>query len=251
MIGLPHGREKAIHGVGATTRRTNVEIPWTWVDLLRAIGLVVLVVLAGLAALLVARPLVQDSAQFAGLTLLGATNMIQVGMLMTVWLIAVRGRGASWHQLGLRRPSSWGLLGIVPLALIGAFTILIIYSIMIQRLGLFDLQPTSVPTFLLEDPVTLAGLIFLAIVVAPVVEELFFRGFAFPALRPQLGLWGAAAASALLFGLAHISLGLLLPTASLGLLLVYVYVRTGSLWSSILLHSSFNAINTLTLVLAV
>ena len=93
MIGLPHGREKAIHGVGATTKRTNVEIPWTWVDLLRAIGLVVLVVLAGLAALLVARPLVQDSAQFAGLTLLGATNMIQVGMLMTVWLIAVRGRG--------------------------------------------------------------------------------------------------------------------------------------------------------------
>ena len=82
-------------------------------------------------------------------------------------------------------------------------------------------------------------------VVAPICEELLFRGFVFRALRNWRGVWPAAAITGVLFGAVH---GLsapavdLLPLAFLGFVLCIVYERSGSLYPCIALHVLNNAI---------
>jgi membrane protease YdiL (CAAX protease family) len=82
-------------------------------------------------------------------------------------------------------------------------------------------------------------------VVAPICEELLFRGFIYRSLRNWRGVWPAAAITGILFGLVH---GLsapavdLLPLAVLGFLLCVVYERAGSLYPCIALHVLNNAI---------
>lgn len=78
---------------------------------------------------------------------------------------------------------------------------------------------------------------------APVVEELFFRGFLYPALRRRLGVAGGIVVSAVIFGLFHANAWLLFPTTAIGMILAYLYEREGSLGPSIMLHSLNNLIS--------
>lgn len=84
-------------------------------------------------------------------------------------------------------------------------------------------------------------LAFLLIFVVPIGEEVFFRYFLYRALKSILPALGAAFMSAIIFAILH---GMLIQGTSLllmGLFLCYLYERTRSLWSCILLHMLFNA----------
>jgi membrane protease YdiL (CAAX protease family) len=97
------------------------------------------------------------------------------------------------------------------------------------------------------------GLLLLALLVtavaAPICEEIFFRGMLFRLLRTRVPLWAAVLASAVAFGLAHaspaVSLALLPTFMFMGIVLALVYVRTGWLTNSILLHGLSNAVATI------
>lgn len=94
-------------------------------------------------------------------------------------------------------------------------------------------------------PVLLSEL-FTAAVVAPVCEEILFRGFLFNGLRARLGTWGAAIVSSLIFGGLHYYSWFGIATIALfGMLACWVFVRTGSLWPGILLHALSNFVITL------
>ena len=88
----------------------------------------------------------------------------------------------------------------------------------------------------------------MVIVVAPVAEEFFFRGFFYRALRTRFSVFVAAAIDGALFGLIHFdfsapdALLLVPPLAVLGLIFCLVYVRTGSLYPVIALHAFNNAV---------
>jgi membrane protease YdiL (CAAX protease family) len=92
-------------------------------------------------------------------------------------------------------------------------------------------------------PLVLAGGI------APLFEEVFFRGLLLSWLRKTTGsAWVAILFTGAAFGIIHAPQWHLVPAlASLGLLLGFLYVRTGSLTLAILLHMIFN-IRTLVLV---
>ena len=81
------------------------------------------------------------------------------------------------------------------------------------------------------------------VVLAPLVEELVFRGVMFPALVQlkgrTVGLWGTS----ILFGLIHFNLFSLLPLIVMGLLLALLYERTRNLLAPIAVHAAFNLIN--------
>jgi uncharacterized protein len=86
---------------------------------------------------------------------------------------------------------------------------------------------------------------FLVCVIAPIAEEFLFRGFCFGALKPKLGVLGAAIAVGVTFGLIHIASTppILLPTlAFLGFVLCLVRWKTGSLYPCIALHALNNSI---------
>ncbi len=87
------------------------------------------------------------------------------------------------------------------------------------------------------------GLLFLAIVVvAPVVEELFFRGFALPGLMKVFGPWTAIVISSVWFAASHFQLIQFPGLLAIGLVLAYARVRTGRLLPCIALHMAFNAV---------
>lgn len=246
---LSHPEREMTEGVVTTSDEANINVSWTLGDLFQAIGLIVLLVLSAIVSISFARSFLENSERLIGLATLAASNMAQGGMLFAVWFFAIRRRSSSWSQLGLRAMPLGRLLRIVVMALAVAIVIPIVYTTVVRLMGLFELEPAAPPQSLINDPITFTILAVLAILVAPPIEEIFFRGFVFPALRGRLGTWGAAAASSLIFGLAHIAPGTVIVTMLLGLLLVYLYVYTGSLWASILVHTSFNAFNIGLLVL--
>jgi len=87
------------------------------------------------------------------------------------------------------------------------------------------------------------ALTLLLIAVLPALcEELLFRGALMGMLRGVLGDRGRVILVAVLFGLLHLSLARLLPTAALGVVLGLLVVWTGSLWPAVLAHGLNNAL---------
>ena len=83
------------------------------------------------------------------------------------------------------------------------------------------------------------------VIVAPIAEETFFRGFLFGSLRDLTSVWPAALGSGFFFGIIHLSTGtwsVVPPLAFLGVLLALLYARTGSIWPCIAVHTVNNAI---------
>lgn len=90
----------------------------------------------------------------------------------------------------------------------------------------------------------LAGII--AVVVAPIVEEIVFRGVLFRALADRIGLWVGAVVSSAVFALIHIEVVTSQPIAlgglfAVGLALALAFHYTGNLLVPIVGHAVFNA----------
>ena len=76
---------------------------------------------------------------------------------------------------------------------------------------------------------------------APVLEEMLFRGIILRGFLTQYPRWQAIAGSAILFGVAHLNLYQLFVGLVLGLLSGWLYERSRSLWPCIGLHGLYNS----------
>jgi len=79
-------------------------------------------------------------------------------------------------------------------------------------------------------------------VAAPLGEEIFFRGFALPALRRTFGLFAALLVSAALFSMLHMDPVGFAGLLEIGLLLGALRVWSGSLWTAVIGHAVNNGI---------
>lgn len=95
----------------------------------------------------------------------------------------------------------------------------------------------------------LAVMIALAIVIAPVTEELVFRAGLFRFCRTRLPRWVAFVLPACLFASLHLNLASFVPLAALGILFSIAYERTGNIAVPMIAHGLFN-LNTILLILA-
>ncbi len=218
-------------------------VPWSTKDVLGAIGVVAgTMLLAGLgtpALLSMTRPATPSGT--VNLVLLWLATLEGV-LLVTAWYFGVRRYNLSWVVFGFRRlTSGLALLHIGWVLAVALFTS-ILYALAVRALGWEAFLPAPLPTALAEDPSAYLPLAVIALFLAPVAEETFFRGFVFPGIGRRYGLLWGALASAGLFGVSHMHPGLFVPTTVLGLLLALVYVRTGSLWGPIVTHFSYNAL---------
>jgi uncharacterized protein len=159
-----------------------------------------------------------------------------------IWLAGRTRKPRAWH-FGLRRARFWPSIGWAALGLAAFFVFVVLYSALITPEG-----DQSVTEDLGADESTLALVAagFVVIMVAPVAEEFFFRGFFYRALRTRLGVLSAAAIDGLVFGLIHFTgpdtLELLPILGVLGFMFCLVYERTGTLYSVIGLHAFNNSI---------
>ncbi|OQZ02212.1 MAG: hypothetical protein B6D35_01680 [Candidatus Brocadia sp. UTAMX2] len=88
----------------------------------------------------------------------------------------------------------------------------------------------------------LGSLIFFGIVIAPVMEEIMFRGFLQPALKNSFGGRYAVAITAFLFAAVHMDIFAFLQIFILGMLLGYLYERTQTLVASTIVHILHNSL---------
>jgi uncharacterized protein len=102
----------------------------------------------------------------------------------------------------------------------------------------------------IDNPILFAAMAILAVVVAPLNEELLFRAGLFRFLRERMPFPGAAAVSSIAFALLHAP-GASMPAVAalfgLAMLLCYLYARTGNLAVPIVAHALFN-LNTLVVI---
>lgn len=96
----------------------------------------------------------------------------------------------------------------------------------------------------------LALLVSFAVLVAPVFEEVLFRGLAYPALKQRLGPTRALLLVSAAFALVHFHAPSVGPLFALALALGFAYEYTGSLLTPIAMHALFNATNILALLYA-
>jgi membrane protease YdiL (CAAX protease family) len=126
-------------------------------------------------------------------------------------------------------------------------------AFVMTHLPFFKLQPDEqLPVRVLRVSMSWPGRITLgvaAILLAPLAEEILFRGILYPAVKqagfPRLALWG----SVLLFAAVHFNAATFVPLAVLALLLTALYERTDNLLAPIFAHALFNALNFVTLFL--
>lgn len=91
-----------------------------------------------------------------------------------------------------------------------------------------------------------AALTFITtVIIAPLAEELIFRGLIYTRLRRAFSRLSSILATSLLFGLAHGTFIHMLYTVPLSILLCIIYDRFRSLWAPILLHFGFNLAGTI------
>ena len=96
-----------------------------------------------------------------------------------------------------------------------------------------------------DSTLALVAVAVLVCVMAPIAEELFFRGFCFTALRRWIGLVPGALLTGLIFGGIHAGSAdavFLPPLAFLGMALCVLYYRTGSLLPCMVLHAFNNSL---------
>ena len=80
-----------------------------------------------------------------------------------------------------------------------------------------------------------------AILIAPIAEEIVFRGYIYTAVKRFSGRLFATVLSSLLFGVVHFNISALIPLVFLALILALAYELSGSIWAPISIHALFNA----------
>jgi membrane protease YdiL (CAAX protease family) len=172
------------------------------------------------------------------LTVLQITLVVLTG-LFVLWPNALD--GARFFAGSTLRAAASGVLWGVPAWIVAT----LLAALVAQLLELFHVQPEPqvAEQFINQADPLIA--ILATVVVAPIAEELFFRGVAFNAWAREYGLRAGIVLSALVFGLIHGSVAAFVPIFVLGLALAIIYRRTGNLASNIALHATFNGISVL------
>jgi CAAX protease family protein len=157
-----------------------------------------------------------------------------------IWLASQVAKPHAW-QFGLRattlrRGLKWGAI---------AFAIYIVFQLLYVALVHPDQQQTTLEDLGAGNGALVTVLIGVLVVgIAPAVEEFFFRGFFYGALRSQFPFVAAALLDGLVFGLVHAPTGIeaVPPLIALGFAFCVCYEATGSIIPGIILHSLNNMI---------
>lgn len=173
------------------------------------------------------------------------------GFLCVAWMLKREGIG--WSEgFGLNK-------NMVSSAMLGGGVTLIVAPIVMGFQGVMarlltpknETPQVQEVVRVIEQTVQMDHLVFygfMAIVMAPVIEELLFRGVFYPTIKsrgyPRVALWGTS----VMFALVHYNLLTFLPLTLLALILAWLYERTGNLLAPIMAHSCFNTINFVLLV---
>ncbi|MEO8229127.1 MAG: type II CAAX endopeptidase family protein [Chloroflexota bacterium] len=241
----------AAAGVQAIERRDRTDLAY------RGPSPFLLLVASLPLSILVTLPIV-----LAGLQLTSpVATLLSVAATGAIWLILVAmtvvGPGAlTWREIapGLSGAPAARVVGAVLLGAVAAFPVIlatgVLASIMIFLVGVVPDGPIAPP----RDTPSLIGSLLAAALLAPISEELFYRGFATTAWLHSYGPTRAIVQGGLFFAFVHVltlggpdfdhaaraALVAFVVRIPVALALGWMFVRRGSLAASIGLHATFN-----------
>jgi membrane protease YdiL (CAAX protease family) len=165
-------------------------------------------------------------------------------LLFVIGLPRLFRKYVSFEELGLSRLLNWTDIGLAPAGFIVYFVAssLLVYtgSQLIPGFNLTQIQETGFSHVSQYYEYALAFTTL--IIVAPVAEEVLFRGFLYGKLRTRMPVWIAVLLTSVLFGLIHSQWNVGLDVFALSVVLCSLREITGSIWSGILLHMLKNSI---------
>ncbi|MDO9108713.1 MAG: CPBP family intramembrane metalloprotease [Coriobacteriia bacterium] len=183
---------------------------------------------------------------FARVAVLVVFYVVQVGVL--VMLAHKRGSGL-FAAFGLTRIRaslrSWlSAVGWVLLLLVATRIAAWVWGVIAQAIGIDPpgLADGGLAGIFGNGTIGLALTIGLVVIVAPLAEEMLFRGVLLSAIGSRWSAGVALVGQATLFAAYHFSIWMLVPTFLLGLACGYLAQRRGSLWPAVALHALFNAV---------
>ncbi|MBV8377154.1 MAG: CPBP family intramembrane metalloprotease [Verrucomicrobia bacterium] len=181
------------------------------------------------------------------------TNLLVI-LQLGFWFVVI---GTILFSFAVRRMHPVDLFGLDRLGLIKVFfcgvgllitalPLIFASSAVFSSLMHVDPQKDSQPIMQLfervSEPTRKIPIILLAIVIAPLAEEFFFRGFLYGVLKRYAGGLPALAFTSVAFALIHLHVPSLLPLFVLACVLTLAYELSGSLLVPMAMHSLFNAI---------
>lgn len=171
--------------------------------------------------------------------------VIQTGLLVSLsWHFAINKYHHSKNDLGfipngfskgMNQGIRWGILLFITVMLLG-MVVTMFYPVEPE------LQDFAKIILGAENWWELIFPIIMGVILAPIGEEIYFRGFLYPTLRVRFGAMGGIFLTALFFSVMHFDLYRLIPIAVGGAGLTYLYEKTGNIWTNIIAHGVWNAI---------
>src|SRR5580700_4265664 len=218
---------------------------FSWVDLVLASLVVVLIVSQILAATGSVSQTVPDNVDTRTMVL---SVLIWWGLILGPILLSLAFRGFKLGSVfGIdRMPVGRSLLLGISL-LISAYPT--VFAVGVLTSVLLKINPTTdvqevMRIFENETAATQRiPIILLAVVIAPVAEELAFRGYLYGVIKRYFGAVPALVLSGILFALIHLNLPSFFPLLVLGWVFALAYELSGSLLVPMTMHALFNALN--------
>jgi hypothetical protein len=217
---------------------------WSGWDVLRLTFLTLVALFAGVfTVLLIVRWRIYPHAPFgklAGIPLvvIAGQSLAYLLVLAYMYILVTRERGRPDFLAALH----WNWPSNIAVYVFAGFVL----SVLLQLLARFLPIPKELPidTFF-RTPAEAWALGILSITLAPLMEELFFRGFLYPVLARQLGLPVAVLITAFCFALLHgaqlmFSWGPVLVIFLVGLVLTIVRAKKNSVAASLIIHMAYN-----------
>lgn len=182
----------------------------------------------------------------AGLfALYAAQYLVGLSALLILPVFFLRQR---WPQIkkffGILRGVAWNDVGLALVSIMPYFAVSISLQMIIIALvpGFDSEQAQDIGFENLTSPAELLMAFAALVVIAPLAEELIFRGYLYSHVRHNLSFWAASIFVSVLFGLMHGQWNVGIDTFVLSLVLCYLRERTGSIWAGVLLHALKNGI---------
>lgn len=178
----------------------------------------------------------------ASISILGVLVQDAAFVAAAVLMARTVAPAAPW-QFGLRATRIWRAAGFLAIGYAAFIGLSALWAALLDLTGEDDRLVSDLGGD--DSSFALAGIAILVCIVAPLSEELFFRGFMYPSLRGRFGIPVAVGVTGLTFGIAHVlgtDVEYLPLLALLGAGFCVLYQLTGSLWPSICAHSLNNSI---------
>lgn len=173
---------------------------------------------------------------------IAATVLQDVAFVAAALLFASRAGRVLPAQFGLRATRLWRAVGWAALTMLAFYVFSGAWAALLDP-GESDTLPESLGVH--QSTAALVAVCIVVTVLAPIAEEVFFRGFFFGALCNWRGPWLAAVLTGAVFGGIHVGSApavFLVPLAALGFLLCLLRWKTGSLLPCMAVHAFNNAI---------